>query len=52
LAVWWLLGKVLALAAMAAALAAAVVLVAEAAVGVRLLGAVFERFDWTEGSAE
>jgi hypothetical protein len=34
------------------ALAAALVLAAEAAFGVYLLGKAFERFDWSEGSLE
>jgi len=32
-----------------AALAAAILLATEAAIGVRLLGKAFERFDWSEG---
>ena len=49
---WWLLGKVMAVAVISGALAAALVLAAEAAVGVLLLGKAFERFDWSEGSPE
>jgi hypothetical protein len=35
-----------------AALAAAILLATEAAIGVRLLGKAFERFDWSEGVGE
>jgi hypothetical protein len=52
LAVWWLFGKVLALAVVLSALAGAAVLAAEAAAGVHLLGKAFEKFDWSEGSGE
>jgi len=49
---WWLLGKLMAVAVVSGALAAALVLAGEAALGVRLLGSVFERFDWSESSPE
>ena len=49
---WWLFGKVMAVAVFSGALAAALVLAAEAALGVFLLGKAFERFDWSEGSPE
>jgi hypothetical protein len=49
---WWLFGKVMAAAVMSGALAAALVLAAEAALGVHLLGKAFERFDWSEGAVE
>jgi hypothetical protein len=49
---WWLFGKVMAVAVVSAALAATLLLAAEAALGVRILGKVFERFDWSEGSPE
>lgn len=51
-AVWWLFGKVPALALASAALAVAAVLAAEAAVGVHLLGKAFDRFDWSEGAMD
>jgi hypothetical protein len=50
--VWWLTGKVLAAAVLPGALAAALVLAAEAALGVHLLGKAFEQFDWSEGAPE
>ena len=49
---WWLFGKVMALAVVAGALAVVAVLIAEAALGVILLGKTFDRFDWSEGSGE
>ncbi len=49
---WWLLGKLMAVAVVSGALAAALVLAAEAALGVRLLGSAFEHFDWSEGTPE
>jgi hypothetical protein len=50
--VWWLTGKVLAAAVLPGALAAALVLAAEAALGVHLLGKAFEQFDWSDGAPE
>ena len=52
LTAWWLFGKVMAVAVVSGALAAALALAAEAALGVLLLGKAFERFDWSEGSPE
>ena len=49
---WWLFGKVMAVAVVAGALAAAAVLASEAALGVFLLGKTFDRFDWSEGAGE
>ena len=46
----WLFGKVLAVAVVSGALAAALVLAAEAALGVLLLGKAFERFDWSDAA--
>ena len=42
----------MAVAVVSGALAAALVLAAEAALGVHLLGKAFEHFDWSEGSPE
>jgi hypothetical protein len=52
LTAWWLFGKVMVVAVFSGALVAALVLAAEAALGVFLLGKSFERFDWSEGSPE
>jgi hypothetical protein len=52
LAAWWLFGKVMAVAVVSGALAATVLLAAEAALGVFLLGKVFSRFDWSESTPE
>jgi len=49
---WFLFGKVLAAAVVPGAVAAALVLAAEAALGVHLLGKAFEHFDWSEGTPE
>jgi hypothetical protein len=49
---WLLFGKVVAAAVVPGALAAALVLAAESAVGVHLLGKAFEHFDWSEGAPE
>jgi hypothetical protein len=48
----WLFGRVIAAAVATGALAAALVLAAEAALGVHLLGKAFEQFDWSEGAPE
>jgi hypothetical protein len=49
---WWLFGKVMAVAVVSCALAAVLLLAAEAALGVFLLGKAFERFDWSEDSPQ
>lgn len=48
----WIFGKIMAVAVVSGALAAALLLAAEAALGVFLLGKVFERFDWSDSSPE